>query len=254
MIKERREKIAELLLQKDKVKVRELAELFQVSTETIRKDLLALEADGLIRKNKGSAQMLTETSASRYEKKAEIHVEQKRDIAQLAVQYIPENATIFLDAGSTCYQLARQLLMRKDVCVITNFYPIADLLKQNDRKVLLIGGEIRPVSKAATGMLAMCCIEKLHADIAFVGASGIYDAKGPCVENFPEAQIKLAMMDNADKSILLADSSKMEVQAMVRFALWEQVDMLLTDKKMSADKQKMLAERVQLICAEGIEE
>ena len=100
----------------------------------------------------------------------------------------------------------------------------------------------------------MCCIEKLHADIAFVGASGIYDAKGPCVENFPEAQIKQAMMDNADKSILLADSSKMEVQAMVRFALWEQVDMLLSDKKMSADKQKMLAERVQLICAEGTEE
>lgn len=158
-VADRRREISDLLLLKGKVKVGELAQRFQVSTETIRKDLLELESQGFIKKNKGSAEVLVETSASAYSHKSKKFVELKKMIARKAAQLVPPNSVIFIDAGSTNYQLAWQLIMRKDIIVVTNFSPIAELLNANEINVVLIGGEIRHVSGAATGMLASYCIE-----------------------------------------------------------------------------------------------
>ena len=90
--------------------------------------------------------MLVETSASAYSRKSEKFIETKKKIAREAVRLIPSHSVIFIDAGSTNYQLARQLIMRKDIIVVTNFTPIAELMNANEIKVILIGGEIRQVS------------------------------------------------------------------------------------------------------------
>ena len=87
--------------------------------------------------------------------------------------------------------------------------------------MILIGGEIRQVSGAATGMLATYCIDHVHADLAFLGTSGFLDSSGPCVENFPEAEVKRRMMQNAGEAYVLADSSKAKTRAIVKYAEWK---------------------------------
>ena len=139
-VSDRRREISDLLLQKGKIKVGDLARRFQVSTETIRKDLLELEAQGFIKKNKGSAEVLVETCASAYSQKSEKFIEVKKKIAREAARLVPSRSVIFMDAGSTNYQLARQLIMRKDIIVVTNFTPIAELMNANEIKVILRPG------------------------------------------------------------------------------------------------------------------
>lgn len=251
---DRRQEISDLLLVKGKVKVGELARRFQVSTETIRKDLLELEAKGFLKKNKGSAEVLVETSASAYSRKSEKFIEVKKRIAREAAKLVPENGVIFMDAGSTSYQLARQLIMRKDIIVVTNFTPIAELMNANEIKVILIGGEIRQVSGAATGMLATYCIDHVHADIAFLGTSGFLDSDGPCVENFPEAEVKRRMMQNAGKTYVLADSSKAKTRAIVKYAKWNEVTGLITDDQMERETAESLGRELEITLVKAQEE
>lgn len=253
-VSDRRREISDLLLQKGKVKVGDLARRFQVSTETIRKDLLELEAQGFIKKNKGSAEVLVETSASAYSQKSEKFIEVKKKIAREAARLVPSRSVIFMDAGSTNYQLARQLIMRKDIIVVTNFTPIAELMNANEIKVILIGGEIRQVSWAATGMLATYCIDHVHADLAFLGTSGFLDSSGPCVENFPEAEVKRRMMQNAGEAYVLADSSKAKTRAIVKYAEWKELTGLLTDDQLDRQVLSSLKKELNVIVVDTKEE
>lgn len=155
-----------------------------------------------------------------------------------------------MDAGSTSYQLARQLIMRKDIIVVTNFMPIAELMNANEIKVILIGGEIWPMSGAATGMLAASCIERIQADIAFLGTSGFLDANGLCVENMPEAEVKRKMMQNVRDSYVLADSSKANARAIVKYAEWREITGLVTDDGMDPAVIAALNKDIKVILAD----
>lgn len=253
-VEERRREIADLLLQKGKVKTGDLSRRFQVSTETIRKDLLDLESQGFIKKNKGSAEVLVETSASAYSKKSEKFINVKKKIAREAAGLIPPNAVVFIDAGSTNYQLAWQLIMRKDITVVTNFSVIAELMNANEIKVILIGGEVRHASGAATGMLARYCVGRIHADVAFVGTSGFFEASGPCVENLPEAEVKREMIQNASCSYVLADSSKAKIGAFAKYADWSEITGLVIDNGLDEQTKAFLEKEVNVILVEAKEE
>lgn len=253
-VADRRQEIAKLLLLKGKVKVGDLAQRFHVSTETIRKDLLKLEEQGFIKKGNGSAEVLIESSASAYSKKSEKYVEEKKRIAMKAAELVPDGGVIFMDAGSTSYQLARQLIMRKDIIVVTNFSPIAELMNANNIKVILIGGEIRQVSGAATGMLAKYCIGRIHADVAFLGASGFCDSDGPCVENFPEAEVKQEMIKNSKNSYVLADNSKIGTRAIVKYADWGEISGLIMDGNVKREAIADLEKQVKIILADAVGE
>lgn len=247
LVTERREEIANILVEKRKVKVGQLATRFNVSTETIRKDLLELEAQGIIKKNKGSAEVLGETSAHRYTEKSKKSIPLKITIAKKAATLIPKNSVVFFDAGSTIYQLARQLILRKDITVITNFTPIAELMNANGIEVILIGGTIQKVSGAATGLIARSCIQQVYADIAFVGASGFKDADGPCVEGLPEAEIKKDMIAHAQKAYVLADSTKANVRALVQYAKWEDLTALIVDNELSKEQKRLLNKQIKVL-------
>lgn len=246
----RREEIANILLAEGKVKVGNLAKRFGVSTETIRKDLLALDASGIIKKNNGSAEVLNESSASAYTEKSKKAIVEKKAIAQRAVGLVPENSIIFMDTGSTVYQLARQLIFRKDITVVTNFTPIAELMNANGIKVILIGGELRRISGAATGPMATYWISRINADIAFVGASGLQGTDGPCVENFPEAEIKQQMIKNAKYAYVITDSSKAKTKALVKYADWSELDGVVIDDGLDDETKKWLQEQVDVIEAQ----
>ena len=113
-------------------------------------------------------------------------------VAARAAEMIPPDATVFFDCGSTIYQLARLLILRKDLVAVTNSVHLAAMFASSGVRLITIGGEVRTASGAATGMLAVEAIHAITADLAFMGCIGFQNASGPCVENFPEAAVKKA--------------------------------------------------------------
>lgn len=246
---QRRKELTQIFLREGAVKVGQLARRFSVTTETIRKDLILLEQQGLIRRGNGRAEVANELTEQTYGSKAREHVAQKQAIAALAVEQLPEHASVFLDAGSTVYELARQLIVRKDLTIITNFMPTASLLSAHGLKTILVGGEIRFASGGATGPLAVEAIGQLHADVAVLSTSGFAGADGPCVENLSDASVKRAMIRQAERVVLLTDSSKASWRAMVCVAPWTDVDLVLSDTGLDPETAERLRQDTELLLA-----
>lgn len=227
---ERRNKIAAVLLAHGSIKIGEIAERFSVSTETIRKDLIVLEQMGIARKEHGRAYVMGDCAEGNYFYKAQQNIEKKQKIAVEAAKLVPDGATIMIDAGSTTFTFARQLLLKKNITVITNFMPIGQLFTAGSIHTIVIGGQVQPVSKSLTGTFAESALSQLHADYAFISTSGFANRQGPCVEAFPEAQVKRQMIAHADASYLLADSSKAHISPLVQFANWSDFAALVSDE------------------------
>lgn len=128
-----------------------------------------MEEQGLIRRSNGGAEVVNEQNEQSFDQKFQQCAAAKKAIGAHAATLIPPGATIFIDSGSTAYIFARQLILRKDITVITGFIKIAALFMANHIKVILIGGEIRQASGCATGYLATDTISKINADLAFIG-------------------------------------------------------------------------------------
>lgn len=237
----RRNEIVKIFLQENKVKVGELARAMGVTTETIRKDLIALEQEGLIRRSNGRAEVCNQFNEQPFSQKSQ------SAIAARAAEMIPPDATVFFDCGSTIYQLARLLILRKDLVAVTNSVHLAAMFASSGVRLITIGGEVRTASGAATGMLAVEAIHAINADLAFMGCSGFQNASGPCVENFPEAAVKKAMMQQAAASILLADSTKAGWPSMVKYAEWDAFTHIITDDQLPLSCARQLSSAADLI-------
>lgn len=246
---ERREQIATALLASGKIKVGETARQFNVSAETIRKDLICLERQGIARKKHGGAVVMGESIENNFNQKSAQHEYQKMCIAVEAAKLVPEGATVTMDSGSTILHLARQLVLRSDIIVITNFVPIIQLFQETQVKVIAVGGEVRSVSQSMVGMIAEGSLTQLCTDISFIATSGFLGRKGPCVESLPEAKIKKLMIENSVSSYLLCDSSKQECNAMVEFAQWKDFTGMVTDEGISPTVRGDLAKYTEMIIA-----
>lgn len=249
----RREHITKIFLSENKVKVGELAKLFGVTTETIRRDLIALEKQGAIRRGNGRAEVINELTEQDFSDKSSENIEKKKSIASYAATLLPENAAVFLDAGSTVYQLARKLIFRKDITAITNFLPIASLLSSNKIKVILIGGEVRWSSGGATGQLAIDAISQINADLAILSTSGFGSSLGPCVENFSDASVKRSMLQHSGKAILLTDSSKAGWSTMVNFAKWADFSTVVSDDQLPDEVKQTIQSQTELVLVPSTE-
>jgi len=246
---DRRNQIASILLAEETIKIGKIAERFDVSTETIRKDLILLEKMGIARKKHGHAQVLGASSESNYSYKAQQNVEQKCKIAAESAKLVPDGSTIIIDAGSTTFYFSRQLLLKKDITVITNFMPIGQLMSAGNINTIILGGQVQPISKSMTGTFAENALSRLHADIAFLSTSGIANRQGPCVELFPEAQIKKLMIRNADMCYLLADSSKASINPLIQFADWSDFTAIISDDQLTDEDMVYLEDHLKVIIA-----
>jgi DeoR/GlpR family transcriptional regulator of sugar metabolism len=247
--KDRRNQIASILLAEETIKIGKIAETFDVSTETIRKDLIFLEKMGIARKKHGHAQVLGASNESNYSYKAQQNIEQKCKIAAEAAKLVPDGATVIIDAGSTTYYFSRQLLLKKDITVITNFMPIGQLMSAGNTNTIIIGGQVQPISQSLTGTFAENALSQLHADFAFLSMSGFAGRQGPCVELFPEAQVKQRMIRSADVCYLLADSSKAHINPLIQFAEWSDFTALISDDQLPEKDMIYLGEHLEVIIA-----
>lgn len=247
LIRERRNEIARLLMAEGKVSAQALAERYRVSTETIRKDLLWLEAQGIAQKSYGGAIAAGSLAEKNFFEKASCQPQEKRRIAKAAAEEIPDGSVVILDSGSTVLEVARKLALRRDIIFFTNSLQTAQLLIEKKCSVNMLGGTIRMSSQAATGMWAMDQLGQLQADWAVLGASGFGEGSaGPCVESMEEAQIKKAMIRAAKQSMVVADASKSRCSASIRFANWSDISMLVTDEDMDSVLRSELENMINL--------
>jgi DeoR family fructose operon transcriptional repressor len=230
---ERQQAMAAQVSARGRLSVTELAREYDVTTETVRRDLSSLERLGLVRRVHGGVvapDALTSIEPGLSERD-EARTAEKERIARAALDLLPPaGASVLLDAGSTTVRLAAALPRGHRLVVFTHSVPVAARLLLNPSvEVHLLPGRVRSTTQAAVGAVTVAALEDLRADVAFVGTNGITVAHGLSTPDGDEAATKRAIVRAAQRVVALADSSKVGVESIVRFAALEDVEVLVTD-------------------------
>lgn len=239
---ERQQRIHERAQRDGRVDVAGLAELLDVTTETVRRDLAVLEQQGLVRRVHGGA-LPAERSVPELTLTARIgqYADAKLQIATRALQELPDGGTILLDSGSTTLAIAELIPADAQLTVVTNNAIIAGALAgQGNLTLLLIGGRVRTVTGAAVGPWAIGALSELTVDVAFLGTNGFDAEHGLSTPDQDEAAVKRAMLDAARTRILVADSSKLGAVHLQRFARADDVHTIITDAAADPDAVEAL--------------
>lgn len=229
---ERRNLIVKYIDKKMKATVADLSDEFSVSSATIRSDLRALDSLGLINRTHGGAisnRMVNYEQGNR--EKSLQRVDIKEAIAEAALQHIREGESICLDAGTTMFQLAQKLVKFQQLTIVTNDVEIANFLENHsNNKIIIAGGRIRKNFNYTFGDMALAVLEQLNVDTFFLSANGVCAKKGLSTPDVETSRLKKTMIENSNKTILLADSSKIGNVSFARFAELEDVDIVITDQ------------------------
>ncbi|WP_026248989.1 DeoR/GlpR family DNA-binding transcription regulator [Streptomyces sp. LaPpAH-108] len=234
---ERQQAILRLAREGGRVDVLSLAEEFQVTAETIRRDLKALDRAGLVRRVHGGAipsgRLDFEPDLTERESTA---ADEKDRIAKAALAELPVDGTVILDAGTTVARLAAALPLESSLTVVTHSLPIAARLADHPGIQLhLIGGRVRHRTRAAVDAWALRAYGEIRADVAFVAANGFSAEHGLTTPDLAESAVKRAAVAAARRVVLLADSAKHGQEHFARFAGLDDVDLLITDSGLSPD-------------------
>ena len=234
---ERQQEILRLARDGGRVDVMSLAEEFQVTAETIRRDLKALDRAGLLRRVHGGAipagRLDFEPDLAERESTA---ADEKDRNAKAALAELPADGTLILDAGSTVALLAAAIPREASLSVVTHSLPIAARLADHPGIQLhLVGGRVRHRTRSAVDAWALRAYAEIRADVLFVAANGFSAEHGLTTPDLAEAAVKRAAMAAARRVVLLADSSKHGQEHFARFGDLGDVDLLITDSGLSPD-------------------
>jgi DeoR/GlpR family transcriptional regulator of sugar metabolism len=226
------ENLRALLRQSGVSRVEDLSRQLKVSAATVRRDLDQLERNGAIRRVHGGAVSVeSRLEEPVFENKTALAVREKRRIADAALPLVGAGETIYLDGGSTVLELARLLRDRSNLTVVTNSLHAAHELAGRGPRLIVIGGELRRLSQTLVGPLTRPVLQGLHLDKAFMGTIGFSAKEGLTTTDPSEAFTKLEVMAQSRQVIVLADSSKAGKVSFASAGRWENVQVLITDKK-----------------------
>ncbi|WP_226347064.1 DeoR/GlpR family DNA-binding transcription regulator [Agilicoccus flavus] len=231
---ERQQALVETAHAQGRLSVTESADAFGVTTETIRRDLAALDARGLLRRVHGGA--VPTESLGLVERdvveRAGAHAAEKLRIARAALAHVPTGigSSLVLDAGTTTAQLAAVLPSDPHLTVLTNSPAAAIALGPGHRgPVHLVGGRLRGRTQATVGAEAVAAFASSRVDVAMLGTNGLTVAHGCSTPHPEEAAVKSAMVRAARRVVVLADSSKIGSEQLRSFARVDEIDVLVTD-------------------------
>ncbi|MFA5057906.1 MAG: DeoR/GlpR family DNA-binding transcription regulator [Opitutaceae bacterium] len=237
---QRQDKLRAMIRDSGVIRVENLSDRLQVSLATVRRDLDQLERNGAIRRVHGGAVSVEgRLDEPVFEDKSARAVREKRRIAEAALAFVEEGDTIYLDGGSTVLELARLLRERTSLTVVTNSLHAAQALAGRGPRLIMIGGELRRLSQTFVGPLTRLILEDLHVDKAFMGTIGFAPKEGLTTTDPSEAFTKEIIMGRARKVIVLADSSKAGKVAFACAGRWDNVDVLITEQKITFAKALM---------------
>lgn len=238
----RRRAILERIQNEGSVKVQSLCEQFDVSEVTIRRDLDILESENLIRRVRGGA--VLETSAvmeTIFSEKLSLHQEAKKAIAKRAASLVQDGQVVMLSAGSTTTFIARELIQKRELTIVTTAINIASELAGLEHITLIvIGGIVRPGSYAMVGSMAENTLHLLNADIAFVGVDGVDIRTGFTTPNIMEAHTDSVMLQRANRKVIVADDSKFGKTALSQVADIKDINTLITNSTENKEYIEML--------------
>jgi DeoR family transcriptional regulator, fructose operon transcriptional repressor len=241
---ERLDRVRELVRARHIVRIEEIRSELGVSLATIRRDLTELERRGDLRRVHGGAVSVDEhVPEPLFDTKAMEAIPEKQRIAAAALRLIGPDETIYLDAGSTVLELARLLRDRRNLTIVTNSLPAAAELAGSAPRVIVIGGELRMLSRALVGPLSRLVLDELYVDQAFMGTFGLSLGDGLTTTDPGEAYTKLLALDRARQVVLLADSRKFGTRALARAGDLDRINVLVTDDGFDRQAEQALVKR-----------
>lgn len=242
---ERHSRILSLLQQNDSISVTQLSELFKVSEVTIRKDLSYLEQQKKLYRTHGSAILISPYISDRHvNEKEKKNVAEKRAIGAAAAALVSQDDSIIIASGTTMAFLAREIKPVGRLTVITAAVPVTQILSQHaDVDVIQLGGITRSSSVSVVGPFAESMLRNFNCSKLFVGVDGIDTEFGLTTTNMLEASLNGAMINAAQKVVVLADSSKFGRRGFSKICDLEAVDRIITDSGVQPLYLERLRER-----------
>ena len=231
---DRTNRILELLVKEKKLEVAEISGHLGVSQVTVRKDLDAMEAQGLITREHGFAVL---SSTDDIKGRLAWHYEEKRKIACLAADLVKDGDTIMIESGSCCALLAKALTeIRKGVTIITNSAFIADYIRrESDFQIVLLGGIYQQDARVMVGPMVRQCAENFWVDRFFIGVDGWSARTGFTNQDQMRAQAVRDMARQADQVIVLTESDKFTRHGTVPLNLKDRVSTVITDRNIGEE-------------------
>jgi DeoR family glycerol-3-phosphate regulon repressor len=227
----RHSQIQKIVQSKGFVTIEELAREFNVTPQTIRRDINTLNKEGLIKRFHGGAGMASSTENVAYKERKIMCFQEKQRIAQMVAARIPDHASLFMNIGTTTEAVAQALVHHKRLRVITNNLNVATILSTNENfEVIVAGGLVRHRDGGLIGEATIDFIQQFRVDYGIIGISGI-DLDGTLLDfDYREVRAARAIIDNSRKVFLAADHTKFGRNAMVRLGNIAEIDTLFTDQ------------------------
>lgn len=237
----RREKIIEFLQEDGSAKVIDLAKLFKVTEVTIRQDLEKLEGKGLIIREHGGAFLKNiEDNVKNFALVHQENLEKKGVIGTKCLEFIESGDTIILDSGSTTTEIAKKLKGYKNLTVITNALNIALMLgTESGIEVIMTGGEFKPPTLSLTGQKTADFFKDLNVQKLFLATAGISLKSGLTYPSISDLVVKKAMIESADITYLVADSTKIGKSALASLGALSLIDYIVTDSGIQEKDKKV---------------
>lgn len=239
---QRSERILAQIYERGRVTVKALAGEMGVSEATVRRDLRSLAQSGQIELVYGGARLLRNSDYS-FRSKAMRNVEAKRVIGRLAADLVGDADQIFIDSGTTSFELACRLKQKRGLCIIVNSARLALELDGPGLSVILVGGQYRQDRMDTTGPLATSAIEQLRGYVAFIGADGLSMDFGLTASDIESAHLYRLATANARETVLLVDHSKFEAPSLFKIVEWDAISRVVTDQRPGADWTEFFASR-----------
>lgn len=233
----RRDKILELIIEDGSARVVDLSRIFKVSEVTIRQDLARLEQDDLIIREHGGA--FLKSLSNQVQSFSFQHMEnmdKKARIGKKAAAFIEDGDTIIIDSGSTTTEIAKNILDRKNLTIVTNAINVPFIIGGRPGITLLLtSGEFKAPTLSLTGQKAAEFFQNLHVDKLFLATAGITLRAGLTYPSLSDLPVKKAMIEAATTTYLVADSTKLGKQALASLGALSLIQYLITDDNISGE-------------------
>jgi DeoR family glycerol-3-phosphate regulon repressor len=229
---QRHAQIRQLVQAKGFVTIDFLAREFNVTPQTIRRDINTLSDAGQIRRFHGGAGMASSAENVAYNERKILCYKEKQKIAKAVANQIPDRASLFINIGTTTEAIAQELRSHNRLRVITNNLNVASILSPNEKfEVIVAGGLVRPRDCGIIGEATIDFIQQFRVDVGIIGISGI-DLDGTLLDfDYREVRAARAIIDNSRRVFLAADHTKFGRNAMVRLGNISEIDALFTDRQ-----------------------
>lgn len=246
----RQAEILEIARTEGKVTVDGLARRFDVTVQTIRRDLSELADDGTLERVHGGAILASGVSNIGYEERRQLNQSAKEAIARRCAADIPDGSSLLLNIGTSTEAVARELLRHRNIMVVTNNMNVANILVANEQcEVLVAGGVLRRSDGGLVGDLTALGIEQFKVDFAIIGCSAL-DQDGDILDfDVREVGVSKAIIRQSRRTFLVADASKFQRKAPVRIASMQHIDTVYSDQPFSEALQAKCQEwHTDIIC------